>query len=74
MLNMTTCQINVPLADSELQALQRMAFEECRDVRGQLRYLVRQEAIRRGLLTNPDSDDTPTGDEREQKASSGDNR
>ncbi len=43
-------RINVSFSDDELSALMHIAFEECRDVATQTRYLVRQEAARRGLL------------------------
>ncbi len=43
-------RVNVPLASSELEALVRMAADDVRHPREQLRYLLRTEAQRRGLL------------------------
>lgn len=47
---METARINVPLAKREVVALVRMAEAECRQPREQLRYLLCEEARRRGLL------------------------
>ncbi len=42
--------IYTPLTDDERRLLLRMAKDECRDPREQLRYLFRQAARSRGLL------------------------
>ncbi len=47
---MPHARINVPLDMSELEALIQIARSECRDPREQLRFLLRNEARRRGLL------------------------
>ncbi len=49
---MPDTRVNVPLDDRELTALVRMAEAECRHPREQMRYLLREEACRRGLLSN----------------------
>ncbi len=48
---MDMARINVPLARSEVVALVRMAESECRQPREQMRYLLREDACRRGLLS-----------------------
>jgi hypothetical protein len=48
---MQKLRISVPLERSEARALIDMAGAECREPRQQLRYLLRREARRRGLLT-----------------------
>ncbi len=45
-----TTRLMVTLTDGESDALTRMADEELRDPREQMRYLLRGEACRRGLL------------------------
>ena len=42
--------VNVPLTESEARALLEMANVECRHPREQMRWLLVQEAERRGLL------------------------
>ena len=48
---MSNLRINVPLAMRELEALIEMAQSECRHPREQMHYLLREEARRRGLLS-----------------------
>ena len=48
---MRTTRVNVPLDARELTALVRMAEADCRHPREQMRYLLREEASKRGLLT-----------------------
>ena len=48
---MRTTRVNVPLDTRELAALVRMAEADCRHPREQMRYLLREEAYKRGLLT-----------------------
>ncbi len=48
---MSTARVNVVLDQSEATALVRMADADCRHPREQMRYLLRQEACRRGLLS-----------------------
>lgn len=48
---MRTVRVNVPLDPGELTALVRMAETDCRHPREQMRYLLREEAYKRGLLT-----------------------
>ncbi len=43
-------RLMVTLTGEEPSALTRMAADDCRDPREQLRYLLREEARRRGLL------------------------
>ena len=45
----------VVVTDDELCALQTMSEAEMRSVREQLRFLLREEARRRGLLEPPES-------------------
>ncbi len=47
---MQTGRLVIVLNHGEARALLRMAEEECRHPREQLRFLLRQEAIRRGLI------------------------
>ena len=47
---MPTTRVNVPLEPRELVALVRMAAADCRHPREQMRYLLWEEAWRRGLL------------------------
>jgi hypothetical protein len=49
---MRTTRVNVPLDTSELTALVRMAETDCRHPREQMRYLLREEAYKRGLLSH----------------------
>ncbi len=49
---MPNLRITVPLDDSELQALMSMAARDCRHPREQLRFLLREEARRCGLLSD----------------------
>jgi hypothetical protein len=47
-------RISVPLDKAELTALATMAATDCRHPREQMRFLLREEARRRGLLAaNP---------------------
>ena len=48
---MQKLRIVISLERSEARALLEMAMAECREPRQQLRYLLRREARRRGLLT-----------------------
>ena len=57
-------RIVVPLSSDERGALVKIAQIECRDPREQLRYLLREEAQRRGLMetntpTRPEVRDQP---------------
>ncbi len=47
---MEIVQIKVPLDQAEMQALVRIADRECRHPNEQLRFFLREEAKRRGLL------------------------
>lgn len=47
---MPDTRVNVPLDNRELTALVQMSEADCRHPREQLRYLLREEAYRRGLL------------------------
>ncbi len=47
---MHSLRVSVPLDDEEATALISMAEEECRHQREQLRFLLRTEANRRGIL------------------------
>jgi hypothetical protein len=49
-MQVQTLRISVTLERSELNALVDMAAADCRHPREQARYLIRQEAARRGLL------------------------
>jgi hypothetical protein len=63
---MLTIRINVPLDRSEATALIRMAEDDCRQPREQLRYLLREAARLRGLLpTAPTSGTSQMTDEHE---------
>lgn len=52
-------RISVPLSTDEREALIRIAEVECRDPRDQMRYMLREEGQRRGLIS---------GDEQKEKA------
>ena len=43
-------RITVPLSDEERSALAQMASQEMRDPRAQIRWILREEAERRGIL------------------------
>jgi hypothetical protein len=43
-------QISVPMDEQEYQALIKMAQQDYRHPRGQMRYLLREEAFRRHLI------------------------
>ncbi len=45
-------RISVPFDEQEVVALIAMATNDCRDPRDQIRFLVRQEARQRGLLSD----------------------
>ncbi len=47
---MREMRLNIMLNSDELQVLAKMAVAECRPPKEQLRYILRQEATRRGLL------------------------
>lgn len=47
-------RINVPLTQQELTALVKMSSVACRHPRDHARYLIRAEAVRRGLLDEVD--------------------
>ncbi len=47
---MQTGRLVIVLNHGEVRALLRMAEAECRQPREQLRFLLRQEALRRGLI------------------------
>ncbi len=47
---MRTVRVNVPLDPGELTALVRMSETDCRHPREHMRYLLREEAYKRGLL------------------------
>jgi hypothetical protein len=47
---MSAARVSIPLDSSELNALVQMAQAECRHPREQMRFLLREEAQRRGLL------------------------
>lgn len=49
---MATAQITIALTAQEQRSLFRMAESDCRDPGEQLRFLLRQEAQERGLLTD----------------------
>ncbi len=49
---MSNVRVSVPLDDAEANALINMAEEECRHPREQLRFLLRTEATRRGILSS----------------------
>lgn len=51
----TMNRISVPLDKSEFAALLDMATTDCRHPREQMRYILREEAQRRGLLTAENS-------------------
>lgn len=53
---MSEARVNVPLDRRELTALVQMAEADCRHPREQLRYLLREEACRRGLLPREQQD------------------
>ncbi len=53
---MENLRINVPLERGELQALISMSKIDCRHPREQMRYILREEAHRRGLLSEYTSD------------------
>jgi hypothetical protein len=58
---MQNLSINVPLTELELNALVTMAQVSCRAPREQLRYLLRRQAQRRGLLeTSPTQQKNPS--------------
>jgi hypothetical protein len=59
-------RISVPLDKSEFAALLDMATSDCRHPREQMRYILREEAKRRGLL--PIESDTSPGLEPSQPA------
>ena len=42
-------RITVPLSDSEREVLAQMASQEMRDPRAQIRWILREEAERRGI-------------------------
>ncbi len=48
---MSTARVSVLLEQPEAAALIQMAEAECRHPREQMRYLLREEACRRGLLS-----------------------
>lgn len=52
---MQSLRINVVLEKPELSALVSMANAECRHPTEQLRYILREEARRRGLLDTEDT-------------------
>lgn len=53
-------RLQVILSDSEAKALARLSYAEMRDPREQIRFIVRSELERRGLLpANPPT--TPVG-------------
>ncbi len=54
---MQSLRINVPLDQTEMQALVSMAEVDCRHPREQMRWLLIQEARRRALLLAPTEDD-----------------
>ncbi len=54
-------RITVPLTTDERGALVKIAESECRDPREQLRYLLREEAQRRGLIEYKTSELTANG-------------
>lgn len=47
---MPDARINVPLDKGEFTALLQMSASDCRAPREQMRFLLREEACRRGLL------------------------
>jgi hypothetical protein len=55
-------QVKVSLPQNEFSALVKLALGELRDPPTQVRQIVRQELIRRGLLTDePKCNDEPKG-------------
>jgi hypothetical protein len=53
-------RINVPLDKPELTALLKMSEGDCRHPREQMRFILREEAKRRGLLpTDPTPAELP---------------
>ena len=65
---MPTTRVTVPLEPRELVALVRMAAADCRHPREQMRYLLREEACRRGLLTEQDEQQVEQEEEQDGKA------
>ena len=47
---MVAARVNVPLDDRELTGLVRMSEADCRHPREQMRFLLREELQKRGLL------------------------
>ena len=67
---MPVSRISVPLDRCELDALLNMAAADCRHPREQMRYLLREEARRRGLLA---ADRNADNDRREVESEEDDN-
>lgn len=61
-------RMTITLAEDERLALNRMAAAECRFPKEQIRYLVRQEAERRGLLTQEQHQEDKRDDEPHERA------
>lgn len=49
-------RITVPIKPEELSALSQIASDNCRSVREQARFILRCEAIARGLLRETEAD------------------
>jgi hypothetical protein len=56
---MSAARVNVPLDTSELTALVQMAKTDCRHPREQMRYLLREEAYKRGILPSEQTEGRP---------------
>jgi hypothetical protein len=59
-------RLRLSLNSQEYNALEQVALAELRDPVDQIRYIVRQELTRRGLLPQPHQ---PTSEERHEPAS-----
>lgn len=55
---MESLKVNVRLEEDEIRALASMADSDCRPPREQMRFLLREEARRRGLLPLEDGKQT----------------
>ena len=58
---MQLTRISVPITTEEREALRVLAKRELRDPREQVRFLLRQEFEKRGILSNKANSDVTTG-------------
>lgn len=65
---MPAVRVNVPLSGTEAQVLIQMAKDDCRHPREQLRYLLRNEAERRGFVLDATEMDAPASHFSRQEA------